>query len=160
MDAGHRQIAGMKCVHCDSNIFSVVDGKFCSECCCPLHTECFRPNSGRGGACLVCGADVNSQAIHMALSARAIAQVRQSESVARSRIMFALVFRLIAAAGCFLGFTLSALVGGLAMSGFVLRFSFFLLLLGAGLVMSALFHRSETGEFVFITHFFKKRQQK
>jgi hypothetical protein len=151
MDAGHRQIAGMKCVQCDSNIFSVADGKFCPVCCCPLHTECFRPNSGQAGACLACGADVNSQAIHMALATKAIAQVRKTESVARSRMLFSAFAGALGTAACSIGFGIFRVLVGGSVSKLFLRLVAVVLFLAIWLAVAMLYQRKARGKTSFFT---------
>lgn len=55
-----RQLAGLACVFCEKPIGSMMDGRFCTSCGCPVHTHCTRPaeNAERFPGCSVCGATV------------------------------------------------------------------------------------------------------
>ena len=58
------QLIGLDCVLCSERISSVLDGKFCSTCGCPVHSRCAKADASRSGVCAACGADEASIAAH------------------------------------------------------------------------------------------------
>ena len=78
MAASMMQLVGLDCVLCSETISSVLDGKFCSTCGCPVHSRCTKPSANRSGACAACGADAASIASHRERSQEeAATEVRQ-----------------------------------------------------------------------------------
>lgn len=69
-----RQLVGMICVHCRQRIPSVIDGRFCLSCGCPVHNDCVpSPVIAPEGGCRVCGAsaaDASANAAGAAQDAR------------------------------------------------------------------------------------------
>ena len=65
-----RQLVGQLCVICGKKIGSIVDGRFCSECGCPIHGKCAQPGATADETvrCPVCGAQKadmeREQALH------------------------------------------------------------------------------------------------
>jgi hypothetical protein len=101
-----------------------------------------------------------AQTEHRAMAARALAQVRTTEHVAQSRVMFSVVGRLVGAAACFAGFTVLALFGGAGIVPFFMCGAYALLVAGFGLASTALFRRGADGRVVFFTRNFDDSQQR
>src|SRR4051812_12220476 len=53
-----RQLVGLNCGLCDKTGDRIVEGRFCTECGCPVHKECIRPTTAEDGSkgCATCGA--------------------------------------------------------------------------------------------------------
>lgn len=53
-----RQLVGLSCVLCGKSIGSIVDGRFCQSCGCPIHAKCARslPGGDPAQGCAACGA--------------------------------------------------------------------------------------------------------
>jgi hypothetical protein len=53
-----RQLVGVTCVRREQRIGSIVEGRFCGECGCPVHNACVPPLPVRAavGTCSACGA--------------------------------------------------------------------------------------------------------
>jgi hypothetical protein len=53
-----RQLVGLTCVLCRKSIGSIVDGRFCDSCRCPVHVRCTDAvrDSGQAKSCSACGA--------------------------------------------------------------------------------------------------------
>jgi hypothetical protein len=41
---------------CGKPVRSIIEGRFCAECGCPVHMKCMRPVEPSVAGCLVCGA--------------------------------------------------------------------------------------------------------
>jgi hypothetical protein len=65
-----RQLVGLSCVLCGERIGSIIDGRFCESCGCPIHNKCVRPtgDADRDSRCATCGANrehaTREQALH------------------------------------------------------------------------------------------------
>lgn len=57
-----RQLVGLKCVICSKTVGSIVDGRFCTSCGCPVHLKCVRiaPLNAPVGTCMDCGATADA----------------------------------------------------------------------------------------------------
>jgi hypothetical protein len=54
-----RQLVGLLCVLCGKPVGSIVEGRFCPGCGCPVHDQCILPAEGRApeyAGCRHCGA--------------------------------------------------------------------------------------------------------
>ncbi len=54
-----RQLVGLLCVRCGERIGSIIDGKFCPSCGCPMHNRCLQPSGSdqaNSSECPTCGA--------------------------------------------------------------------------------------------------------
>ncbi len=53
-----RQLVGLSCVLCHDRIGSIIDGRFCEACACPIHMTCAKPVGDADGEslCATCGA--------------------------------------------------------------------------------------------------------
>jgi hypothetical protein len=53
-----RQLVGLSCVLCQKSIPSVVEGRFCDACHCPVHVQCARRGlaTAQAPGCTTCGA--------------------------------------------------------------------------------------------------------
>ncbi len=86
-----RQLVGLSCVLCGREIGSIVEGRFCPACGCPVHKNC----AGRAAddrtaeGCPTCGAkpaDVRREEKHERQEVR-----QNAQGVKRRRVLWALV---------------------------------------------------------------------
>lgn len=58
------QLVGCLCVHCNQRIGSIIDGRFCPNCACPVHNKCAQPTLVPSDplACTSCGAPASASA--------------------------------------------------------------------------------------------------
>jgi len=57
-----RQLVGLRCARCERAIPSIIDGRFCSECACPVHNRCAVPDPEKLESCPICGSSVQAVA--------------------------------------------------------------------------------------------------
>jgi hypothetical protein len=68
-----RQLVGRNCILCRGRISSVIDGRFCLACGCPVHNDCTTtPVTVPVGGCRACGASGADAAEHAAGAAQDI----------------------------------------------------------------------------------------
>jgi hypothetical protein len=149
MDSGHRQLVGTSCIHCQTSLASVLDGKFCPRCSCPVHHECAVPNSPDPALCPQCGADAQSQALNRELAAKAVAQVRREEKGRAVNLALSIVVRTVAAGVCLLVAVVFFFLSALPLSGVVFEIAAVgLLVLALTLIGSLFYRRLPNGRFV------------
>ncbi len=71
------QLVGQKCVLCEKRIDSILEGKFCTACRCPIHLDCRKKESTEPDTCLSCGAPLALGAEHR--------KVQQEETATRDQ---------------------------------------------------------------------------
>jgi hypothetical protein len=64
-----RQLVGLSCVRCGKPVKSIIEGRFCDTCGCPVHAQCVRSVSDldHASGCADCGATGEQVKFELAL---------------------------------------------------------------------------------------------